>query len=62
MRGGETNGNMLDSNMSEWHGHQSSPSTLRLAGVTGVTGATLSTKHAKKERPHISSNISLDTS
>jgi hypothetical protein len=28
MMDGETNGNMLDSNISKGHGHQSSPSTL----------------------------------
>jgi hypothetical protein len=29
MSGGKTNRNMLDSNISRWHGHQNSPSTLR---------------------------------
>jgi hypothetical protein len=36
MSGGETNGNMLDSNISKGHGHQSSPSTSPLGRGEGV--------------------------
>jgi hypothetical protein len=36
MRGGETNGNMLDSNIYKGYGHQSSPSTSPLGRVREV--------------------------
>jgi hypothetical protein len=43
MSGGETSGNMLDSNISKGHGHQSSPSSLRSAGAREVR---VTTRHA----------------
>jgi hypothetical protein len=62
MRGGETNGNMLDSNISRGHGHQSRPSTLRSAGVTGVRCSSrhMGTKHTQKRKhTHISSGRAM---
>jgi hypothetical protein len=51
MRGGETNRNMLDSNISRGHGHQSSPSTLRRGDDTNMLAFKSETRK-KKEKAH----------
>jgi hypothetical protein len=52
MRGGETNGNMLDSNISKGHGHRSSPSALRSAGASGGARHDTHTRNTQKKRKH----------